>query len=198
MNRRTNYAVAALGLAAIVLYLPWIDWGLPYATAPDRVKTYAADEIVPMEGLAEMYHTFVDHSADRNYGYPLFHYFMVSVAQAPYLAFAKITGRLERPSPVFSFGFTDPVDSLRWLTFSGRALSVLMGAGAVICTFVFASGLWGYWTGVLAGVIVLLNYYMVYYSRTANLDVPAFFWISIGVTIFARLLEKGVTRRRAV
>ena len=198
MNRRTNYAVAALGLAAIVLYLPWIDWGTPYATAPDRVKTYAADEIVPMEGLAEMYHTFVDHSADRNYGYPLFQYFMVSVAQAPYLAFAKITGRLERPSPVFPFGFTDPVDSLRWLTLSGRALSVLMGAGAVICTFVFASGLWGYWTGVLAGVIVLLNYYMVYYSRTANLDVPAFFWISIGVTIFARILEKGLTGRRAV
>ena len=73
-----------LALAAIALYLPWIDWGLPYATAADRVKTYAADEIVPMEGLAEMYHTFIDHSPERNYGYPLFHYFMVAAAQAPY------------------------------------------------------------------------------------------------------------------
>src|SRR5215472_13796273 len=97
--------VAVLALAAIALYLPWIDWGLPYATTADRVKTYAADEIVPMEGLAEMYHTFVDHSPERNYGYPLFHYFLVTVAQAPYLGLEKLTGRFQKPSPFYPFGF---------------------------------------------------------------------------------------------
>jgi hypothetical protein len=190
--------VAVLALAAIALYLPWIDWGLPYATAADRVKTYAADEIVPMEGLAEMYHTFVDHSPERNYGYPLFHYFLVTVAQAPYLGLEKLTGRFQKPSPFYPFGFADPVEALRWLTLSGRVLSVLMGAGTVVCTFFFARNLWGYWTGVLAAVLVLLNYYVVYYSRTANLDGPAFFWISISVAIFARVLEKGLTTERAI
>ena len=46
--RRT---VLALGVCAIVLYAPLIGWGVPYATAPDRTKTMATDEIVPLKPL---------------------------------------------------------------------------------------------------------------------------------------------------
>ena len=196
-DERLPVTIAALGLAALALYLPWIGWGVPYATAADRIKTYATDEILPMEGLAEMHSTFVVSKPDRNYGYPWWHYFTVSAAQAPYLAFAKLTGRLQTPTPQYPFGFTDPVESLRWLTLSGRMLSALMAAGSVICAFFFARTLWGYGTGLLAAVLILLHYLVVYYSRTGNPDMPAFFWSSVGVAIFARILVEGFTVRRA-
>jgi hypothetical protein len=118
------------------------------------------------------------------------------VAQAPYLAFSKATGNWQSPNPQYPFGFKDPEGALRWLTLSGRALSVLMAAGAVIATFYFARILWGYGAGLLAAALTLLHYLMVYYSRTGNLDVPVFFWTSVGVAVFARILEDGLTMRR--
>src|SRR4051794_17453916 len=122
----------ALFLTAVFLYVPLIGWGVPEATAPDRTKTVATDEILPLEGLAEMHSTFIVSKPDRNYGYPWFHYFETAVVQAPYLAYAKLTGALSSPSPEFPFGFRDPVKALRWLTWLGRLLSVLMAAGIVV------------------------------------------------------------------
>ena len=132
----------ALFLLAVAVYAPLIGWGVPQATAPDRTKTVATDEILPLEGLAEMHNTFVVSKPDRNYGYPWFHYFETTVAQVPYLAYGKLTGQLGRPSPDFPFGFRDPVTALRWLSWIGRFLSVLMGAGIVVAVFLFARNLW--------------------------------------------------------
>ena len=186
-----------LGLLAVALYLPMIGWGLPYATAPDRIKTFATDEILPLEGLAEMHNTFVVSKPDRNYGYPWWHYFVVSVAQAPYLAYLMLSGGMQTPAAEYPFGLRDPVEALVKLTLIGRAVSVLMGAAVVMAAYYFALTLWGHLTGVIAAMLTMLNYLMFYYSRTGNLDVPAFFWSSIGLAIFAKILVEGLTVRRA-
>jgi hypothetical protein len=185
-------------LLALVLYAPMIGWGIPYATAPDRTKTFATDEILPLEGLAEMHNTFVVSKPDRNYGYPWWHYFVVSVAQAPYLAYLMLTGGMQSPTPEFPFGLKDPVGALQMLTLLGRSVSVLMAAGVVIAAYFFAQTLWGHLAGVVTALLTMLNYLMFYYSRTGNLDVPLLFWSSIGLVIFAKILVQGVTMRRAV
>ncbi len=198
ITRRTRITVLALGLLAVVLYAPLIGWGLPYATAPDRTKTVATDEILPLEGLAEMHNTFVVSKPDRNYGYPWWHYFVVSVAQAPYLAYLMLTGGIQSPTPEFPFGLKDPVEALEALTLIGRSVSVLMGAGVVIAAYFFSRTLWGHLAGVVAALLTMLNYLMFYYSRIGNPDVPALFWSSIGLVIFAKILVGGLTIRRAV
>jgi hypothetical protein len=196
-KRRSHITVLVLGLLAVALYLPMIGWGLPYATAPDRTKTFATDEILPLEGLAEMHNTFVVSKPDRNYGYPWWHYFIVSVAQAPYLAYLMLSGEMQSPTAEYPFGLRDPVDALENLTLIGRAVSVLMGAGVVAAAYYFSATLWGHLTGVIAALLTMLNYFMFYYSRTGNLDVPAFFWTSIGLAIFAKIRVAGLTVRRA-
>jgi hypothetical protein len=198
IKTRTRITVLVLGLLAVALYGPLIGWGLPYATAPDRTKTVATDEILPLEGLAEMHNTFVVSKPDRNYGYPWWHYFVVSVAQAPYLAYLMVTGGMQSPSPVFPFGLKDPVRALQTLTLIGRSVSVLMAAGVVIAAYFFSRTLWGHLAGLIAALLTMLNYLMFYYSRTGNPDVPVFFWSSIGLVVFAKILVRGLTIRRAV
>lgn len=187
-----------LGTLAVALYAPLIGWGVPYATAPDRTKTFATDEILPLEALAEMRNTFVVSRPDRNYGYPWWHYFVVAVAQAPYVAYLAASGGLQAATPEFPFGLRDPVSTLRTLTLIGRVVSILMGAGVVIAAYAFSNILWGHATAVVAALLTMLNYLMVYYSRTGNLDVPAFFWTALGLVVFAEILVAGFTSRRAV
>ncbi|HYN08789.1 MAG TPA: glycosyltransferase family 39 protein [Vicinamibacterales bacterium] len=195
---RVRLTAAGLGLIAFILYAPLVGWGLPHATAPDRIKTFATDEILPLEGLAEMRSTFVSTAPDRQIGYPWWHYFVVSAAQLPYVAGLMLSGDLAQPSPVYPFGLRDPVRALKVLTVIGRMVSVLMGAGIVLASFFFARALWDHATGMVAGVLTMLSYPMFYYSRTANMDVPAFFWSAIGLAILATMLSSGVTTRRAV
>jgi hypothetical protein len=194
--RTLRATLVVLALGAIVWYAPLIGWGLPYATAPQRTKTFATDEILPLEALAEMRSTFVSAAPDRNFGYPWWHYFVVAAAQAPYVGALLISGDLSNPRPDYPFGFSDPVQALRVLTVIGRLVSVLMGAGIVIASFFFARAFWGDLAGSLAACLTLVSYPMTYYSRTGNLDVPAFFWSAIALAIFARVLTAGVTTRR--
>jgi Dolichyl-phosphate-mannose-protein mannosyltransferase len=196
-RRRTWAPALGLALVAIALYAPLIGWGAPRATAPNRIKTFATDEILPLEALAEMRNTFVVSRPDRNYGYPWWHYFVVAVAQTPYLAYLKLSGELQAPSPEYPFGLRDPVRALRWLTVIGRLVSVLMGAGVVIAAFYFANVLWGRLAGVVTATLTMLNYLMFYYSRTGNLDAPAFFWSGVGLAIFTKIMVAGLTVRRA-
>lgn len=195
---KTKTTIAILFVVAVGVYVPLIGWGVPRATAPDRTKTVATDEILPLEGLAEMHNTFVVSKPDRNYGYPWFHYFTTSVAQVPYLAYAKLTGNFGSPSPEYPFGFRDPVAGLIGLSLAGRFLSVLMGASIVVAAFLFGRNLWGYGIGVLTAVLTLLNYLLVYYSRTGNPDVPATFWTSLGLVVYSVILTEGLTVRRGM
>jgi hypothetical protein len=192
-----NRTPFALALVAVLLYAPLIGWGLPHATAPDRAKTYAADEILPLEPLAEMRSTLVKSQPDRNYGYPQWHYFVLAAAQAPYIGLLWLTGDLISPSGEYPFGLADPVRALKILTLIGRLVSVLMAAGIVMATYFVARTLWDRRTGIAAAVLTMLSYPMFYYSRTGNLDVPAFFWSSLGLAAFAQILQQGFTPRRA-
>jgi 4-amino-4-deoxy-L-arabinose transferase-like glycosyltransferase len=196
-TRQLRMTMLAFVLGSIILYAPLIGWGVPHATAPDRTKTFATDEILPLEGLAEMHNTFVVSKPDRNYGYPWWHYFVVSSAQAPYVGYLLVSGAMESSQPEYPFGMRDPVAALVWLTLIGRFVSVLMGAGIVAAAYYFSRTLWGHQTGVIAALLTMLNYLMFYYSRTGNLDVPAFFWSSLGLAVLAKVMVAGLTARRA-
>ena len=196
--QRTRVTVLALGLLAIALYAPMIGWGIPYATAPDRTRPFSVDDILPLEPLAEMHNTFVISKPDRNYGYPWWHYFVVAVAYAPYLGYLKLSGVLSNPSPRLPVWLAGPglvpagADAHRT---HGDARHGRGHAHRSLWLFAYPLG---HRAGVIAAVLTSLNYLMWYYSRTGNLEVPAFFWSSIGCVIFATILVKGLTVRRAI
>jgi hypothetical protein len=196
-RQTTGRTSLALAFITVALHLPLVTWGLPHATAPERVKTFATDEILPLEGLAEMRSTFVRAAADRNFGYPWWHYAVVSAAQAPYLGVLWLSGDLTAPDAEYPFGLRDPVRSLRILTILGRLVSVFMTAGIVIASFRFARALWGHSTGVVAGILTMVSYPLFYYGHTGNLDTPMFFWSACGLAVFATIIASGLTMRRA-
>lgn len=196
-HQRFDNIPIVLGILTVLLHLPFLGWGLPSATAPDRTKTFATDEILPLEALAEMRNTFVESRPDRNYSYPWWHYFVVASAQAPYVAYLWISGGLAPSGPEFPFGLSDPIGALKMLTLIGRCVTVAMSGAIVVAAFYFSKILWGRLAGVVGALLTMLNYLMFYYSRTGNLDVPMFFWTSIGLVIFARILQSGFTVRRA-
>src|SRR4030095_8977886 len=171
-DRQAIRAALALALVAIVIYLPLIGWGLPYATTPTRIKTYAVDELLPLDALAGMQNTFV--------------------------VFLKVTGQMSGSAAAYPYGLHDPVTALRTLTLFGRMLAVLMGAGVVVLAYFFSRILWDHWTGVLAAGLTMLSYPHVSYSRVGNPDVALVFWSAIGLVAFALILKGGLTTRRAV
>ncbi len=187
-----------IALLAAVLYASLVGWGVPYATAPDRIKTTATDEILPLEGLAEMRSTFISAAPDRNLGYPWLHYAVVSAAQAPYLAWLIATGGMSAPAAEYPYGLKDPVTALKALTVLGRLASVLMAAGAVVAAFAFTASLWGRTAATWAALLAALSYPAVYYSRTGNLDMPAYFWSAAAIAVIGRTFSGGLTTSRAV
>jgi hypothetical protein len=188
---------AFLGLLAILIYVPLIGWGLPNATAPDRTKSFAIDEILPTGPLIETQQMLRTEPLWTYKGYPFLQYFIDAVFQAPYAAYLYFSGQMKTPLPGHPLGLNDPASTLRILEILGRCVTLLMAGLTVVAAFVFSHNLFGRTAGIVAAILVMLNCFMVYYSRTGNVDVPAFFWIAIGMVLFGRILDAGLTARRA-
>jgi uncharacterized integral membrane protein len=183
-------------LAAVILYLPGIWWGLPHATAPDRILAWGSDELAPLGPIAELYSVFT-RSPKINPQYPLFHYVVQAVFVVPYLLWLWLTGKLANPSVNYPYGLSDPVSALAIMTLLARAASLIMASGVVVVAYKTATILWDRRTGMIAGLLVLLMYPMFYYSRTSNVDMGALFWISLGLAIFAACLRDSLSPMRA-
>jgi hypothetical protein len=187
--RRDLRISALLILAAVALYSPGINWGLPLANAPGTTQSWGPDEIGPIGPLVELRNNLGGDNLG-NPQYPMFHYVFIFLFYLPYLVLQFLTGGLPHPHGGYPFGFTDPASSVQMLMRISRLVSVLMGAGIVVCAYFLGRRLWDRTTGVLAAVFVLLMYPMFYFARTSNLDVPVTFWQSLVLLLFALALKE--------
>jgi hypothetical protein len=183
---------------AVLLYAPGLLWGLPYATSEVTIRGWDVDSIAGIGPLSELHNLLIAPQAGWYYAYPLFHYLVLGLAYAPYMAYLWLTGGLVSPSAVYPYGFADPVTALATLALIGRAVSVLMGAGVVVGAYLSARTAWNRRTGILAAVAMMLCGPLVYYAHAGNLDVPVLFWLSMCVFAGARIIKHGLTVRRAV
>lgn len=189
-------AALLFALLAILLYLPGINWGTPPADAPGRTASWAFDEIGAMGPLV-MVRNAVFGGTGGDSKYPLFHFFLVSLFDAPYLLYETLTGGLRHPQSVYPYGFSDPVRDVRALFLIARGVSLLMGAGTVVVAYFTARTMWDRTTARLAGTFVMLLFPMFFYSRTSNVDVPAVFWTSLVLLVFTHVLKEGLSLGRA-
>lgn len=187
-----------LGIVALGIYLPGIWWGLPHATHPLGTHGWDVDSVTGLQTLSELHNLFLENKADWWVAYPLFHYLVVGLAYAPYLAYLILSHGLKSSSAEFPYGLADPLGTLANLALIGRLVTTLMASGVVVATYLIGRTAWDKRTGVVAAVAMMLATPMFYYARTGNLDVPVLFWTSLGLLVVARSCATGFTIGRAV
>lgn len=193
-----NRTILLLILAALLIYLPGIWWGLPQATSAAGVHGWDVDGVTGIRVLSEFHNLFVESKPDWYLAYPLFHYLVLGIVNAPYLSYLYFSGGLTAPSGEYPYGFVDPVNSLMILALAGRLVSTAMACGIIVAAYLSAKTVWDKTTGLLTAAAVMLMEPMPFYARSGNLDVPVLFWTALGVLVIARIVTLGFTVRRAI
>lgn len=194
---RSHKTEVLLCLLALFLYSPGINWGLPIATSAERIQVWAQDDISPLGPLAETYNTFFQRVNNRWLPYPLGHHFFLTIVYSPYLLFLMLIGKFNEPNAAYPYGLSDPVATFRWLTILARLVSIGMAAGILVSAYNIGRILWDKESGLIASIILLLTYPMMYYSKTANLEIPSLFWTSLALLIYVKILSDGMNVKRA-
>lgn len=192
---RTSLVLLAV---ALLLYMPGIGWGLPHATAPDRIHPWGSDELAPIGPFAQIVTWIFEGQARFDPRYPLFPYVIQVVAMLPYLAWRWLTGGLDGFGADYPFGFDDPVTALAGLTLWARASNLVMVSAIPVIAYWTARELWSRTAALMTATLVLLMYHMFFYSRTSNVDGGMLFFAALGLLVFARILRGGITAPRVV
>ena len=185
----------SLFLPALLLFIPGIWWGLPIGVR-GQSGPWGTDELGPVGAINEVYGVFASNKPTFNPQYPLFHYLTQLVLVAPAYVIFFLTGHMSYPEPNFPHGFDHPRVELAVLTLLARFASTLLAAGVVVMAYKTGRMIRSHLMGVIAAVLVLVQYTTIYYARTSNVDMGALFWTSVGLYVFARCVRDGATPRR--
>lgn len=189
--------ILLLWACALVFYLVASWWGVPHATAADRVQAWGVDDDTPLGPLTQI-HQIISPQPDPWLSYPLMQSFVLAGAYAPYFVWLLITGRFTGMSAVYPFGLTDPVATLRVLTLIAHTVSALMASVVVAAAAWTGRLLWDRPTSILYGVLVLFSFPLVYYARVGNVDAMAMAFTMAAVAVFVRITQTGLSRGAAI
>jgi 4-amino-4-deoxy-L-arabinose transferase-like glycosyltransferase len=168
-DRSFRIAWLALLVGAAVLFLLGITWGLP------SWRGWAGDEIRPNQVAAGLHRAF---SGGWHTKYPPFHFYLLALVQAPLRALAGIG-----PVPTKGLGLNS------WLFILSRGVSVVMALGTVAAIAEVGRSVSGRRAGLFAGALVATGAPFVYFAKTANVEMPFFFWFALSLVFFVRLLD---------
>ena len=163
------FGVIALSLA---LNLTAVWWGLPsrYGWAPDELQPSVILEGIDLRFSGDWHQP----------AYPPFHYYLLALSYLPVLT-------LDLVEPQSVSGHTT-------LFYLGRAISLAMGVGILILVYRIGRTVFDERAGLFSALGVALTAPFIYYSKTANLDVPLSFWVALSLYFFLRLLEEESLR----
>lgn len=192
---RTSLVLLAV---ALLLYMPGLGWGLPHASAPDRIHPWGSDELAPIGPFAQIFTWIFDGEARFDPRYPLFPYVIQVIAMLPYVGWRWLTGGLDGFGADYPFGFDDPITALAGLTLWARASNLVMVSAIPVIAYWTARVLWSRMAALITATLVLLMYHMFFYSRTSNVDGGMLFFAALGLFVFAKILREGLTAPRVV
>ena len=152
---------------SLALSLPGIWWGLPAPWVPiELTPTFVLD------GLSQHFgHGWFD-------AYPPFHYYVLAAAISPMLTLQALAG-------VNIHGTAG--HTILVLVF--RLVSVAAGVGIVIAVCLSGAHAFGKRAGLFAAAIFAVTTPFLFYSKTANVDVPYLFWFALSLMFYLRLLD---------
>lgn len=186
-----------LFVVAALLYAPGLFWGLPHATAADRIFPWGSDELAPLGPLAQLYHVVFHGEVSFDPRYPLLPYAIQALFIAPSVAWLRLTGGMPSFEVSYPYGLADPVGALALMTLFARLSSLMMMAAVPVVAWCTAKKLWDTRTATIAAVCVMLLYPSFYYARTSNVDAGGVLWTSLGLLAFAGVLRDGLSPQRA-
>lgn len=161
-------ALPLIILASLILNGIGLWWGLP-------VGSWPPDELSPKDVAAGLSTHFSNGWFQR---YPPFHFYVLAAAHAPMWLMER-AGMLE-PAGVLG-------DTVRAIV--GRLISLAAGAGTLWLLFLCGLRLIGGRAALIAVVQFAFIAPFVYYSKTANLDVPYLFWFALAFWYLLRFME---------
>jgi hypothetical protein len=157
---------------SLALNVAGLWWGLP--------GSWVAIELKPPYIFDALQRHFSNGWYDA---YPPLHFYLLAAVWSPLL----LLSWLDR----LSF---DGTAAYTTLVVISRLLSVAMAAGIVAATCVSGTIAFGRRAGLIAAAIAALTTPLLYYAKTANVDVPYLFWWAVSLVFYLRLLESGRLR----
>jgi hypothetical protein len=147
-------------------------WGIRWgAWSPDEVTPWMV-----LDGLDRWF------SKGWFNAYPPFQFYLWAAAISP-VVFANRLGAL-------SLGSEAAAMAMYLLI---RGVTVLMGVGVIAATYLSGAEAFDRRSGIFASLIVAVTLPFVFYSKTANTDVPYLFWMTWSLWLFIRVWQTGRT-----
>ncbi|TMA39940.1 MAG: hypothetical protein E6J79_01570 [Deltaproteobacteria bacterium] len=180
--------LAGVAVLAFGLNVVGIRWGLPHPTGD-----WATDGLSPLSPLAFTWHLI--HGEKWSGKYPAFHFLLLTLVQAPYVAWLKLRGEIGTIGATYPYGLAHPLEALGRLALLARLVSAAMGAAAAVFAGLTAAELFGRRAAVFAALVLLSSPVTVYYAHTTNVDIPYLCWTMIGLWLAVRVARGESTVR---
>jgi hypothetical protein len=177
--------LAAVLLAAAVLRLSVIKWGLPDGS---HFYPYYGDEYTVYMVLQRMHPARLELDPGRYPPDPVTHYYAVGLADAAAARLGLLT--LSRDK---KFYLARPWEYAK-LYLAGRALSLLLGLLTVLLLYFIGKRGYSGGAGLAAALFLALAPLHMVYSSILNVAVPAAFWLALALYFSLRLAEEGALK----
>ncbi len=193
LRHAAGFPLLAVLLIACANFSLAFTWGAPQAISPDTMSTWQIDTIAPVAPLTEAYYRFTREGTEPVV-YPLFHFVVLDIAYAPYVAYQYLMGGLVDPGSEYPYGAVEPARFFRTLTLIARGVSLLMALGIVIAVFEITRRLFSRQAALWSALLTALIAPLAYYAKTSNLDVPYLFWTLLAVWQIVLIADGGKLR----
>ncbi len=181
--RRLPWLVPLLLFAlALLLRVQTLDWGLPYvehADEPTAVRICV--RMVQDQSLHPYY-----------FQKPTFFFYLLAAVTQLHVWWGMLTGLYTSVAdlPRNTFFFTTAPQHYLWL----RSLTALFGAATVVATYALGTRLYGWWVGLLAGLLLAVSSFHIEHSQYVTTDVPVGFWLTLMLLAVWQVQQNGAWR----
>jgi Dolichyl-phosphate-mannose-protein mannosyltransferase len=170
----------------LVVYVIQINHGLPNR---DIVWGYDANPLVPLIAFKKI---FLDGwNTGWHTAYPNFHYYLLLLLLAPYMATQWMLGNLSglRMEGGYPYGLQDFDTIFMHLAIITRFVSAAMAVGTAYWVYQIGRALRSTRAGLFAACIIGFSPAIVYYVHVETLDMPMLFWLSAALYCYVRALQ---------
>lgn len=182
-ERRTLLVLLAL---LLLTYVVEVGHGLPNR---DVVWGYDSNPLLPLIAAKKI---FLDGwDTGWHTPYPNFHYYVLLVFIAPYMAAQWLLGNLAglRMDAGYPYGLRDFDTIFMHLALITRFVSAAMAVGTAYWVYRIGRALHSHTAGLFAAAIAGFSPAVVYYVHVETLDVPMMFWLSAALFCYVRAMQ---------
>ncbi|HNU91657.1 MAG TPA: glycosyltransferase family 39 protein [Spirochaetota bacterium] len=173
-------------LFSAVLFAVGITWGLPH------VESWMSDDLAP-------FHPLIGLSKGFSFGYfnkyPLVHQLILALVNIPLVVYAVVSHASAEGFRLYEFlMYVRSADFASGLMLIDRLVSVAMGVGTVLFTYLGTRELFGRRAALWAAIFSSMNALLNFYAHLSKVEVPYVFWGMGGLYFLIKAVKEELTR----